>query len=364
MNDRLPFRDVRFFLLGYYGFGNWGDELSLLASIETLLKISEKTGVPFSIEVLYASPRPLVTFPGKVRIVERKRWREVFRALCRADFVMVAGGSLLQDKTSFRSLVYYLFLLRMALCWRKRIIFYGCGLGPLRLTLSRVMVNSCLRKVSLFIARDTETFRCLTSLRGLGNTVVLGGDPILCWSDRLPDRTCSGEQVAFFLRPEGLAMAEMSLELRSFIECSGEKVEIVAFHEERDGRFLSEFAEKAGCSYRFFSKPQEIWDYFSSLKMLFSMRLHPLIVATLSGVPWFAFDIDPKIKAFSESLGLGNLLSLKDFRADRLSECLQHISSLRKEVAVVRRSLMQNYLETEGFLLDYLVKEMEGWRGK
>ncbi len=364
MNDRLPFRSVRFFLLGYYGFGNWGDELSLLASIETLLKISEKIGVPFSIEVLYASPRPLMTFPAEVRIVERKSWRKVFRALRRADFVMVAGGSLLQDKTSFHSLVYYLFLLRMALCWRKRIIFYGCGLGPLRLALSRIMVNSCLRKVSLFIARDTGTFRYLTSLKGLKNGVALGGDPILCWSDPLPEQTHSDKRIAFFLRPEGLAVEEMALELRSFIERSGEEVEIVAFHEERDGPFLSEFAKKAGCSCRFFSKSQEIWDYFSSLKMLFSMRLHPLILATLSGVPWFAFNIDPKIEAFSVSLGLGTLLSLKDFRADRLSECLQHISSLRKEIAVVRRSLMQNYLETERALFDYLVKEIEERRGR
>ncbi|MCD6155637.1 MAG: polysaccharide pyruvyl transferase CsaB [Candidatus Atribacteria bacterium] len=360
----MSFRSVRFFLLGYYGFGNWGDELSLLASIETLLKISEKTGVPFSIEVLYASPRPLVTFPGEVRIVERKRWREVFKALRRGDFVMVAGGSLLQDKTSFRSLVYYLFLLRMALCWHKKIIFYGCGLGPLRLALSRIMVNSCLRKVSLFIARDAGTFRYLASLKSLENMVVLGGDPILCWSNRLPEQTHSGERIAFFLRPEGLDVEGMALEMRSFIERSGEEVEIVAFHEERDGHFLSEFAKKAGCSYRFFSTPQEIWDYFSSLKMLFSMRLHPLILATMSGVPWFAFNVDPKIEAFSVSQGLETLLSLKDFKADRLSECLQQTSSLRNKIVLIQRSLSQDYIKTERALFDYLVREIEERRGR
>gem|GEM_PF-594571 len=359
MNNRLPSRGVRFFLLGYYGFGNWGDELSLLASIETLSQISEKTGVPFSIEVLYASPQPLIAFPGKVQIVERKEWLAIFRALRRADFVIVAGGSLLQDKTSFRSLLYYLFLLRLALCWRKKVIFYGCGLGPLERTLSRVMVNALLRRVSLFVARDTETFQYLTSLRGLEEVAVLGGDPVLYWSNRLPARNSSGERVAFFLRSEGLSMEKVSRELQSFAKLSGERVEIVAFHEARDGCFLSEIARRAGCSYRVFSKPQEIWDYFSSLKMVFSMRLHPLIIATLFGIPWFAFDIDPKIAAFSGSLGFNNLLALDDFAARQLSECLQYVPSLGEKISAVRQSLVESYLETKKSLLNYLVAEIE-----
>ena len=50
---------------------------------------------------------------------------------------VVGGGSLLQDSTSFRSLIYYSFLLWWAQIFHRPLIFYRCGLGPFHKVLSQ-----------------------------------------------------------------------------------------------------------------------------------------------------------------------------------------------------------------------------------
>ncbi|MGQ9473380.1 MAG: hypothetical protein ACUVRN_04960, partial [Candidatus Caldatribacteriaceae bacterium] len=55
---------TRLFILGYYGFGNWGDELSLLATLSALERIGEKFHQSFSYRVLSKERKFSLPLPG------------------------------------------------------------------------------------------------------------------------------------------------------------------------------------------------------------------------------------------------------------------------------------------------------------
>lgn len=58
-------------------------------------------------------------------------WK-VLKALRRCDALLSGGGSLLQDRTSTRSLLYYLSIIRAAELFHKPVMLYANGIGPVR----------------------------------------------------------------------------------------------------------------------------------------------------------------------------------------------------------------------------------------
>ncbi|WP_436570579.1 polysaccharide pyruvyl transferase family protein, partial [Klebsiella pneumoniae] len=69
------------------------------------------------------------------------------------DLLLSGGGSLLQDTTSLRSLLYYLWVQRVAWRARKPVMYYAQGLGPLRRRLSRRLVAAAARRAAYITVR-------------------------------------------------------------------------------------------------------------------------------------------------------------------------------------------------------------------
>ena len=59
------------------------------------------------------------------------------------DLLLSGGGSLLQDITSKRSLLYYLFILALGLLLKKKVMLFGQGIGPIH---NRLCMN-CVASV-------------------------------------------------------------------------------------------------------------------------------------------------------------------------------------------------------------------------
>ena len=79
-------------LVGYYGYGNLGDEETLIALREILKSRS--------VEVIY----PGSSFGKESKLTKA---RELARGIRASDYVILGGGNLMQNETSRRSLVYY-----------------------------------------------------------------------------------------------------------------------------------------------------------------------------------------------------------------------------------------------------------------
>jgi len=303
----------KIFLLGYYGFGNWGDELTLQSVINDFEKISKSTSCSFYYSVLTQNkiffPLPL----PNLFMIFRKKPISVLREIAKTNYIVVGGGSLLQDSTSFRSLLYYFFLLCWALFFRRPIIFYRCGLGPLRTALSQKMVSYVLKRSKLFIARDQESADFVNNLSGGRIPVKIGIDPVVSAFNGFVNVSKATSTVSFFVRSCKLPYEEKLIENLKYLKGKiQERIEIVAFHYECDHEIASRIADQIGCQWKYFRSLEEIKSYFYQLSAIFTMRLHPAILSAMMEVPWFALNIDPKIESFANWWEKKNLVNWKD----------------------------------------------------
>ena len=109
---------------GYYGFDNSGDDAILKAIVKDLKENNS------SIEITAFSNNP--TFTEKIydiNAVNRFGIRDVFRAIKNCDLFISGGGSLLQDVTSTRSLLYYIALMKIAKLFNKPVMVYALFIG-------------------------------------------------------------------------------------------------------------------------------------------------------------------------------------------------------------------------------------------
>ena len=94
-------------LCGYYGEHNLGDDALLQVLVSSLPE-------PQQLLITARDPAPVLALAPSAHTVNRRSLRRCLRAALRADVLVLGGGSLLQDSTSFTSLVYYLLLMTVA----------------------------------------------------------------------------------------------------------------------------------------------------------------------------------------------------------------------------------------------------------
>src|SRR5450756_1439977 len=140
---------TRILVLGYYGFGNFGDELILSAVQDELTSIECQAVFAVNKPDQYANPVcPRHTF------VDRHSPTAMRAALGACDYVMLGGGGLIQDVTSWRSSLYYLGILLLAALHNERILSYAQGVGPVRRFWIRRVVRSVFDRMILIDVRD------------------------------------------------------------------------------------------------------------------------------------------------------------------------------------------------------------------
>ena len=143
-------RSVPVYLLcGYYGENNLGDD----ALLTVLLK---EIPQPCRLLVTAHNADALASLAPDAELVNRRSLRSVLRSIGRVDAVVFGGGSLLQDSTSLRSLIYYLVIIAIARLRGCPVLLWGQGLGPLQRSISRAMVRLLL-PVSYTHLRAHET---------------------------------------------------------------------------------------------------------------------------------------------------------------------------------------------------------------
>ena len=86
-----------FFLVGYYGYGNVGDDICLIKTKEIILNV-------------YPNSSFYILSKGVIDDYSVNRWNlfSIIYTMFRSDQIVFGGGGLLQNKTSFKSLYYYL----------------------------------------------------------------------------------------------------------------------------------------------------------------------------------------------------------------------------------------------------------------
>ncbi|MGC8971560.1 MAG: polysaccharide pyruvyl transferase CsaB [bacterium] len=281
----------RLLLVGYFGFDNLGDEL-LLISLLDYLKKNLPDVKPL---VLYSKILPEVY---GAEVVPR---RKLISGIKRADGVCFAGGSILQDVTSLRSLLYYLGIILLSFIMGKQVIMISQGIGPIRSSLGKRLLK-ILNLVYSISVRDVNSFKLLDTFgicrpkRYLGNDLVLFLDLEVLKNissiDKKRDILIAVREFAGFKEEEFLKA------LIRFRDKYGINMAILVTHKLED-RYISErFAKRLNCDLIFWEDPISILPTILSSRFVISMRLHPLILSALLGIPFLGIKYDPKVAAF------------------------------------------------------------------
>lgn len=156
---------LRIGIIGYYGFGNFGDEMMLL-SIGNLLKNN-------GIEDFH----PLCK-KGKPPLLSRRHPLRAVLALRKCDYVLFGGGNLLQSQTSLFSFFYYALLI--FLCKKQTLVGIGMGIGELNDHFSERLCEKLLNRFSmLYMRTHADASYALRLAPDLENKLRIRCDPCL-----------------------------------------------------------------------------------------------------------------------------------------------------------------------------------------
>jgi polysaccharide pyruvyl transferase CsaB len=301
----------RFLFLGYFGFGNLGDEALLEAMVLGL-----RQRVPDA-EITAVTADPETTRTDlDIGVVPRSPTRGVLRAIRACDTFVLGPGGLLQDTTSVRSVVYYCVLARLAVRWGKELYLVGHGVGPLRSRIGRWATKGVAQRARGITVRDAESLQTLRSLSPsieatLAADVALLLEPDSGAGDRLLEEAGLADDdnvVGVSLRPWGAdrhlpQLTEALGRVRRELGC---RFLFLPFGGDGDrrllmelGRLLNEGDPVAPLPLR----PRTVLGLCGRLRGLVGMRLHSLVLAGLAGIPIAGIAYDPKIGAFLAEIG-------------------------------------------------------------
>ncbi len=301
-------------ICGAYGRGNTGDNAILEAIIHEMREIDE------DLPLVVLSKDPAATRKQyRVNSVHTFDIIQFRRAVKRTRLYINGGGSLIQDVTSQRSLLYYLFNIITAKTLGNRVLMYGCGIGPLIRPFDRSVAGKVMnRYVDVITLREDSSKEELKSLGVTKPKVLLSADPALSLCPA-PE-----ESVDSVFRAEGMAArgSYICFALRNwhgFDEKLSYFVEAAEYSYARHGLvpvFIPIDQHDIGVAEAVASKlsvpfhimknsmsSDQIIGVMSRMAVVVSMRLHGLIFTTRSGAPLVGIAYDPKVNAFMKYLG-------------------------------------------------------------
>lgn len=335
----------RIVISGYYGFNNIGDESILKAVIDNLRERLEQ----IEITVLSKNPQATAEKYG-VCARDRKSFFQVLWAVARSDLLISGGGSLLQDVTSKRSILYYLAVMWIALFFRKKILIYSQGIGPVNSKFNRRLMVKTLRRVDYIVVRDEGSREFLLE-EGLSDSrIFVTADPVI--RIRRPGLETGRkilQEAGFPEREEGPAIGiaikgrkndlafqqELCQGIRLLQERYGARIVLIPFHFSEDMAIteaVTEQLENRVTCLRQKYLTEEMLSIIGNMDVLIGVRLHSLIHAAIMDVPMIGISYDPKVNSFMKSMGLKALCSVYDFEGEYLAEEYERIEKNREKI--------------------------------
>ena len=369
--DQVRRRKYRVVMSGYYGFANAGDDAILESIRQAIRAASDEVAVT----VLSNDPALTQKQYGMDSVPRFQVWK-VFRALRRSDALLSGGGSLLQDTTSTRSLLYYISVIRCAQWLGKPVMLYANGIGPVRKPTNRRRVKKVVEDAALVTLRDRSSARELEEMGADRADLRVTADPVFHLSPAPEERSLELRRLAGL--PEGKPFVAVSVrdwpntdafqhELARLCDhlrqTHGLEALFLLMQPSRDAeatrRVRQAMAEPSYCLDAPCT-PRELMGVLGGAKLCLAMRLHTLIFAARMAVPSMGLVYDPKVASYLEELDLPSAGHVENFdgaeairRADTLLADYDGVlARLKDKSAQLTRAAGEN----ERLLLDLLEK--------
>ena len=305
---------TRVVISGYYGFANAGDEAMLAAIVGSLKDIIPDV----SITVITGNCR-MTRGNHNVQAVHRLNFFAIAAAIRRCDILISGGGSLLQDVTSARSLYYYLWIMKIALFFKKPVMLYAQGIGPVRGAKARRAVRKVLQRVAVIGVRDAESKAELAAMGVTKPPVHVTADAVL--SMHPVDKKIG----LYILKKHGITgiRRRLGIAVRNWQDHDAYKEAIAAAADESQEKqdvhvifipmqYPADVEAGRDIASRMKTKAVVLDGHYTTVEFMSLMgcmdavianRLHALIFSAIMQVPATAVSYDPKIDCFINLIG-------------------------------------------------------------
>ncbi len=329
-------------ICGAYGRGNAGDEAIKHATLSGIRSIDS------DMELCVMTLRP-----RKERAIDRVNTIFTFNIfklyfiLKRTKLFVSGGGSLIQDITSTRSLLFYIYTLYMAKKANCKVIMFGCGIGPLTRPINRKLAGRVIDNyVDVITVRDHLSKKELDSLGVIKPKIFVTADPAINLVAKLEDRhkifieeniPMEGKYICLALR--NWKKFNRHKEIADACKKLYEKYDLIPIF------FPMEYPKDLSASQKVIDlldipyfvienryPIEQAIGFISQMDMVLAMRLHALIFAAANYVPVIGVSYDVKVSGFMEYIENESCIELDNVEVQTIVDAATKSFELKNKV--------------------------------
>ncbi len=329
---------MHYFVHGFYGAGNAGDDAILHALIDELTRIDDEAVITVSVRSksmrAYFGPQRIHTIFGFDLL-------QIKNAIAKSDVVIIGGGGLLQDYSGFQALNlfqtnqsyrnqqgaigYYSTPIFLAKTMGIKVVLYALGIGPFRTAEGRNAAAWIAGLADAVTVRDRASCAFMLEM-GVART-ELTADPALLLDMGYARPDASAESGGPSRPPKiGINLrrwpydktrserlyAQMAQAAKAWIREHGATIAVLPYNVSMQEVKLAEaLAEQLDSDrvevVRYDMPPIELQRYLGTLDLMVAMRLHASIMAMNGGTLAIGIAYDPKVGQFYEDMQLPEL---------------------------------------------------------
>lgn len=329
---------------GYYGFKNNGDDALLSAIVDDLRSQTDDV----KICVLSHRPKETASIYG-VEAVNRLNIIKIHKKMNGAKLLISGGGSLIQDGTSTQSLLYYLYIMKIAKKHNMSSMLYANGIGPIVHQKNKVRAAKVLKGLDIITLRDPDSLEELEKIGIDRNRAILTADPafsIRPAHDSEIEDVFNKYGIDCKKKLVGISVRQWKMHGADFEKCIADAADYMSRSLGYTPVFINmQYPVDVKVSRAIMGKMSEnaciiddnITDTqmlaaISKMSMVIGERLHTLIYAAAMGVPFVGIGYDPKIKSFMDYAGQKNYINIDEMSFEKLKEKIDFCNQNRETV--------------------------------
>jgi polysaccharide pyruvyl transferase CsaB len=298
---------------GYYGFNNSGDDY-MLESIIKNLKEKDK-----NINILVLSKKPKETKKRYgVECINRFNLFLIDNLLNKTKMLVSGGGSLIQDVTSTHSLIYYLYIINLALKKNIKTMLLANGIGPIEKLKNKIKVFKILNKVDIITLRDSESIKELEEIGIYKPKVFLTSDITFSRNDDLDfSKIFDFKEKKYFVACiRDWKLKKINIFIKNIIKfCDYVYINyglipvFIVMHTQKDLKIIKKINNQLKVKSLIFKEQdyKKISNLIFNSEFVLSMRFHSIIYAIKNLKPFIAISYDPKIKSILREINMTEL---------------------------------------------------------
>lgn len=358
---------------GYYGFKNSGDDALLMAILNDIKRYKESP----NIVVLSANPKETMK-NYRVKAINRLNPFAVIKHMKKADMLISGGGTLIQDATSTKSLIYYLAVIKLAIKNKLKVMLYSNGIGPLNNKRNVERARKILNQTDIITLRDPEALEVLHSIGVTKPEMLVSADPVFGMdiADKVRGKAllrklniAEGRVMGVSVRRTKDTTPAFERFIAKMCDYAAEKygyhIVFVPMQVNKDEAISRSIMSRMTAKATIIDKRLNVKDIISvvsAMDICIGMRLHSLIYAASGSVPLIGIAYDPKIKSFMDYIGHNMCIDVKETdertALKLIDECVENYDEIKQRLAERYEELKEKATDNGRIAVELYEKEV------